>query len=808
MGCFYNSLLNQKQKITMRNIILVLTILMTNAYAYSSRGPHRSDAHIIGHVVSGGKHIPFVTISLRGTTIGTSTDETGHYKLINVPTGKYVIVASAIGYKSVDHEIEVLQNQTLEVNFSLEEDAIGLDEVVVTADRSEQRRSESSVIISTISPKTFTITQSVVLSDGLSYSPGLRVEKNCVNCGFNQLRMNGLEGPYSQILINSRPIFSGLAGVYGLELIPANMVERVEVIRGGGSALHGSNAIAGTVNLILKDPINNSYELALNSAAVGVGMSGTGGITPDNNASFNASVVSSDVKTGLAVYGFFRDKPQFDANGDGFSEISMMENTSIGARGFHRFGHRSKVSVDIFNIQEDRRGGDLFDKPLHQANVAEAVNHRITTGAVTYDQFFRESDVLSVFASAQRVNRGSYYGAAQSLVDYGTTNDITYVTGAQYSAKFKPTTLTVGIESQGGWLVDKKLGYPDYDNAIIVNDSIVSIPHTDNTTVTNQSIRNMGAFSQLEYKAGRFKTTLGARFDHYRVFDRENSESAVSGNVISPRVTMMYEIMHGLQGRISYARGYRAPQVFDEDLHILTSTARRVIHRNDPNLKQETSHSFMASLDYSHKIGSSHFNLLVEGFYTQLQNPFANEFGEPDENGIVIYTRVNAEEGATVSGVTLDLALIPSPSVTLRSGFTIQQSLFAEPQEFDQRRFFRSPNSYGYFTLGWDPETKLGASVTGTYTGSMLVPYFGPTLTNPEAGELRTSNPFLDLGMRLRYNLKVNGATFQLFGGVKNLLNSYQNDFDTGMDRDPGYLYGPTLPRTIYFGIRIGNRLR
>jgi outer membrane receptor for ferrienterochelin and colicins len=90
----------------------------------------------------------------------------------------------------------------------------------------------------------------VTLSEGLSFSPGLRIENDCQNCGFSQVRMNGMEGPYSQILINSHPIFSGLAGVYGLELIPTNMIERIEVVRGGGSALYGSNAIAGTINII------------------------------------------------------------------------------------------------------------------------------------------------------------------------------------------------------------------------------------------------------------------------------------------------------------------------------------------------------------------------------------------------------------------------------------------------------------------------------------------------------------------------------------------------------------------------------
>ena len=89
----------------------------------------------------------------------------------------------------------------------------------------------------------------------------------------------------------------------------------------------------------------------------------------------------------------------------------------------------------------------------------------------------------------------------------------------------------------------------------------------------------------------------------------------------------------------------------------------------------------------------------------------------------------------------------------------------------------------------------------------MLVPYFGLEIADPDAGELRESDPFFDLGAKFSYNIKLNGSTLQLIGGVKNILNSYQDDFDSGIDRDPAYIYGPGAPRTIYVGIKIGNML-
>ncbi|HCY00559.1 MAG TPA: TonB-dependent receptor, partial [Bacteroidales bacterium] len=190
----------------MRTLFLFsLSILLLFSPALAQK---KSDANLIGHVLNGSEHIPFANVVLKGTTIGTSTDETGHYRMINLPEGNFTVVATAIGYAPAEKEVTIVLGQTLELNFKMSEDAVGLDEVVVTGDRNELRRRESSVVVNTVTPKTFTMTQSVVLGEGLNYTPGLRMENNCQNCGFTQLRINGLEGPYSQILVNSRPIFS------------------------------------------------------------------------------------------------------------------------------------------------------------------------------------------------------------------------------------------------------------------------------------------------------------------------------------------------------------------------------------------------------------------------------------------------------------------------------------------------------------------------------------------------------------------------------------------------------------------------
>ncbi|HCE57454.1 MAG TPA: TonB-dependent receptor [Prolixibacteraceae bacterium] len=782
-------------------VLVLLCFIQNNISAIEPDKKPKTDAMLFGDVKDSEAHLPFATILLKGTTIGTATDVTGHFKMANLPVGKQVIQVSAVGYKTREIEVNLIARESVTILVQLDPDNIGLEQVVVSADRNEKSRRETATVVNTISAKLFNRTQNITLSEGLNFTPGLRMENNCQNCGFTQVRMNGLEGPYSQILVNSRPVFSGLAGVYGLELIPSNMIERVEVIRGGGSAMYGSNAIAGTINLITKDPVSDNFSVATGYGSVGAGT----GSDPaaDFTLNLNGSFVSDDYKTGLSVIGFTRKRENYDANGDGYSEISEIKNTTLGSRFYQRIASRGKLTVDYFNINESRRGGNKFELPMHETDVTESVTHGINSGAVNFDLLLRESDKLSVFFSGQGVNRQSYYGANQDLSAYGKTTDFTYSSGAQYIRRMErflisPATLTTGVEFNGGNLVDKKLGYYDPTNNI----------HYGNTLVADQLLSTQAGFLQSEWKLNKASVTIGARFDHYRVADKTKASNDVTGNVLSPRISLLYNIVPHLQFRAGFAKGFRAPQIFDEDLHIETSGSRQVIHENDPDLKQETSNSFSASLDFTQHFGKWQIQLLAEGFYTMLMNPFANEYGTPDENGTVIYTRVNAEDGATVKGLNFELNASPSSKLQLQSGFTVQNSQYEEPREFGETHFFRSPDSYGYIGMDYNILPLLKLSATGNYTGPMLVPYFGPAILNPEEGQLNKTPSFFDAGIKMAYQVKLNdGVKMEINAGVKNIFNSYQDDFDSGIDRDPAYMYGPLSPRTIYFGIKFGNLL-
>ncbi len=544
---------------------------------------------------------------------------------------------------------------------------------------------------------------------------------------------------------------------------------------------------------------------------------GSDGPASDYSINFNGSVVSEDHRSGASVYGFTREREMFDANDDEFSEISPLENVTFGGRAFHKFTYRDKLALDFFAIHEERNGGSDQDKPLHERRIAEALTHEMKVGAITYERFFRDYDLLTVYGSGQFLDRDSYYGANNSyssqgfydandpLKSYGFTEDRSYNVGTQYKALFSDNaSLVAGIENTGGFLKDNKLGYTDYDNMLISGDSVISVTHVPNTLVADQRSITTGVFAQYDIRLGRTKVSAGLRYDNYCVTDFANNNKETKGQILSPRLSLMFDATKNMQLRASYSQGYRAPQIFDEDLHIETSGSRQVSHEIAEDLSQETSHSVMASLDYHKMIGNVYVGFLAEGFYTKLIDAFVNEIGEANDAGEVIYTRTNAEGGATVQGINMELKVKPMKNFQLSSGFTLQSSLYEEAQDFDEKHFFRSPNTYGFFALDWDFHKGFCLSGSGNYTGEMLVPYFG---TQNPSGELRSSDAFLDLGAKLSYKYKLNGASVEFSAGMKNILNSYQSDFDTGIDRDPAYIYGPLNPRTIFFGIKFGNIL-
>lgn len=737
-----------------------------------------SDANISGHTVdkNTGDHIGYINISLKGTTIGTSTDATGHFFLKNMPLGQYTIVASSVGYKTIEQPVKLVRGKTVEINFVMEEDAIMLDNVVVSANRNETTRREASNIVNVLSHKLFENTNAVCLAQGLNFQPGLRVENNCQNCGFQQVRINGLEGPYSQILIDSRPIFSALAGVYGIEQIPTNMIDRVEVVRGGGSALFGSNAIAGTINIITKEPLNSS--LTLNNTSMLLG-----GNKSDINTNVNATLVSDDYKAGVSIFGSTRQRQAWDANGDGFTEIGQLEGRNIGFRSYFKTSNQSKLTIEYHNLGEFRRGGNKLDKPAHEADITEQTEHNINSGGLKWEIFSPGyKHRYSVYSSAQKTDRKSYYGTHKDPNAYGKTDDLAFVGGMQYAYEMKklvfmPAQFTVGSEFSYNKLEDIQLAY-DRD--------------------INQTVNIFSIFAQNEWKTKKLNLLFGLRFDKHNLIEKP---------IYSPRLNIRYNPYEWINLRAGYASGFRAPQAFDEDLHITAVGGEVHLIKLDPNLKPEHSDSYSLSADFYKNFGKVQTNLLIEAFYTDIDNVFyLNEIGT-DANGNTILMRKNGS-GAVVKGVNIEVKVVPSVKTNIQAGFTIQQSRYKEAQTWSTstqltptRQMFRSPDNYGYLTCSYLPVKRLTISLNGTYTGSMYVQHFG--VNADDDTEVKTPE-FYDLGTKVAYDFQLTASTkLQLNVGIQNIFNSFQKDFDKGITRDAGYIYGPSLPRSYYVGMKL-----
>ena len=833
-----------KKKRTVRKQFFKLMFALCATFALSipigmraeNEVKEKTDANIRGSVIDSKTQQPLshASVLVVGMVITTTTDAEGHYALNNLPLGKVKIEVRSAGYRTLRQEVTTERNYTNEKNFELTPDEIALDEVVVSANRSLTLRRESPVIVNVLDTKLFESTHSTTLAQGLNFQPGVRTEDNCTNCGFSQVRINGLDGHYSQILVDSRPVFTALQGVYGLEQIPANMVQRVEIVRGGGSALFGASAIGGTINIITKEPSENSAELAHTITGA------TNGSTAfDNNTTGNVSVVTTNGRAGFYLYAQSRHRSAYDRDGDGYTDLPTLDNKTLGLSTFLRLTDYSKVTLKYHGLKEFRRGGNNLFLPPHEANIAEQIEHTINGGSLAYDLFNPNGKGhFSAYASFQNVDRKSYYGGLGELASaaegqkalneayklglsldmseedaaklpddqqeilanaqaydkaqraYNVTHNINYIAGAQYVHNFDrllfmPADLTVGAEYSFDRIKDRSLGY---------------------NSLLEQRVRISSAFVQNEWKNTHWGLLLGGRLDKHNL---------ISHLIFSPRVNLRYNPTPNTNFRLTYAGGFRAPQAFDEDLHTKISDGDRVKIALAKDLKEERSHSFSASADLYKSFGTVQTNLLIEGFYTRLNNMFATRKLADDVviDGARVEERYNSN-GATVFGLNLEGKVSLSSLAQLQAGFTWQNSRYRNAEEWDDdaadefkttKRLLRTPDTYGYFTLNVRPMIDFNVSLSGVYTGRMFVGH-------PKGGSERTKDfsiiertpSFLTLNLKLAYDFYLyNQVKLQASAGVQNLLDAYQKDLDKGPTRASDYVYGPTQPRSLFLGVKI-----
>ncbi len=747
-----------------------------------------SHGHIHGHVTdaSTGAPLSYMNIEIQGTTIGTVSDKSGHYELFNTPTGNVTIVLQNIGFKTITETVQLEDEEVLEIDFQLEIEDIPLDEVVVSANSNATAKVEAPSIVEVMDIRLMECTHSSCVAQGLSFQPGVRVESSCQNCGTPEVRINGLDGHYTQILMDSKPVFSSLMGTDVLDLYPAAMISRVEVIRGGGSALYGASAVGGIVNIITKDAVYNSAQVS--HSMTFVGMDGT----PENNTTMNASVVSSDKKMGMFVFGQLKKFDGFDYNDDGCSDLPMRDNKLLGFRSYYKTGNYSKLELQYQGGESMKRGGNLLDAQPHEANITEMQQDKLNGGSINFMIYSPDSkNKFCVFSSLQHLKRGSYDGGIgegsdeeleDALLGYGSTKDLNWIIGTQYVRQidrfiFMPSTLTAGVEFNRDDMEDMS---------------------SDFRREFSQKVNIGSAYLQNEWHTRRVGVLVGGRFDKHSLMDKL---------IFSPRANLRFNPSSHVVLRANFGAGFRAPQAYDEDMHVSVVDGDRLVTRLADGLKEERSYSYSLSCDWTRNIGRVNFDLLVEGFYTKLDDVFAKRYlEEKDAFGNDVLERYNAY-GADVYGLNLEGALVPSDRLRLDLGYTLQRSQYGEPVLWDEeapaeKKMLRTPDSYAYFVLSFTPVKAFRLSFSGNYTGKMLVGHVASSGTDSPV--LKETPRFMTLNAKASYDFSLSKETsLQLFVGMQNMTDSYQSDLDKGYDRDSEYIYGPTLPRSFFCGLKL-----
>lgn len=712
-----------------------------------------------------GSGVSGVEIVVPQKSLTVKTSHSGYYKVVVTGKGALHIEAYKSGYLPASTDMFKLGSGSILTIPKLVLQKSPLEEVVVTGTATPKLYRETPVKTAVASKLEIEKKGAVSLADSLEIMTGVRVEDNCQNCNFTQVRINGMEGKYSQILVNGLPVVSALAGVYLLEQVPANMIDKLEVVKGGGSALYGGNAVAGVVNVITKEPQKSGSRFSLMQEAI----SGA----PNSVLNFNTDYVSKNLNTAATFYTNYQRRQAMDYDDDDFSDLGELTNLSIGSKFNHYFNTiNGKLKASFNVIIEDRRGGNKLDQPEHFADIAESIRTRRADLGIGWEQTLDTASTLKFEGSFSYTKRNSYYGAEQDPNAYGsTTNPVFYGTLVYTNMQDHRHGIVAGVSFRSDSIKDLA---PAYNRVI------------------DETYTDLGLFIQDEIELIHDKASLlvGVRGDKH---------SEVEKMIFSPRASLLYNGLKNLTVRATYSTGFRAPQVFDEDLHITQVGGEGQLIVNREGLNEEKSSSFTIGFDYGKSSVNRLYQFSLNGFYNRLNGAFALEEIEPQPNARV-FERFNSE-GASVYGIEVEAGYKAAGKFEFFTGWTFQTSRLDEPEpDFNSKKMFRSPDVYGSarldITLG-----KLGNLRTEmSYTGSMKVPHFAGYI---DEDRLEESPSFTVFNLSFSKTLgKSNRRAITLTGSVYNIFDRYQKDLDKGVYRDAGYIYGPRLPRTFRLGLR------
>ena len=732
---------------------------------------------IVGGITDGTSVIPFANVVLKGTTYGVSANENGEFTLESIPFGTYQLQVSSIGFVAFSQKIN-LNSDKLELgNLEMAPSVLGLDEVVVTGTMKETFVSASPIKIDVVTSKFLEQTTTPTnLVEAINLVNGVEEVVGCGVCFTNSISINGLPGPYTAILVDGSPLYGNLASVYGLNSIPASMIERMEVIKGPNSTLYGSEAVAGVINIITKHPKDQPL--------VDVNVMGTthgevfGDIAISNQIGKKLHVSNG---VSVAYINIFNDD-----NNDLFGDFVSMDRVSVFSKWQLERKENRRFSLMAKYYYEDRRNGveDFLENRAYRSIrgndsiYGESIyTHRAEVFG-TYDLPISEKFWIDYSFSYHDQNSvyGSDFYIAQQYI--GFANFI-------WNRKIRNHDLLVGLTGRYQWYDDN------------------SVATSDSTLGFTKAQIIPGLFVQNDWEAVKEKLSLlgGVRLDYYQAH----------GPIVSPRLSLKYNPGKWTTIRGNFGTGFKIVNLFTED-HAFISGQREVVIVDE--LKPEQ--SFNGSVNFNHifTLGNSQGSIDVDGFYTHFTNKIIPDYAQ---EGQIIYE--NTGGFASTWGVSASVNHEFKFPLRSKVGITFQRATETEPDELGVMQttpiLFASEWSGTFSFVYTLRKLKVDFAYSANITGSMQLPEIydldasGEPLSTPRP---MRSKPFYLDNLQITKNIaKIN---LKVYVGLENIMGYRQpisplsgtNDPDYAVGFSPqfdtSYAYAPLHGREVYAGVR------
>lgn len=735
----------------MKNLIIVAGLLLCNLLnAQNVKGTVSSDGITFGNVV--------VTLDKLKKT---KTDTDGNYVFENVGVGNHEISVVFESFQSQKKKIAIKDTTGIVVNFDLipqKQKQNELDEVVVTGTLKPVSRLESAVPVEVYKPSFFKKNPTANIFEALQNVNGVRPQLNCNVCNTGDIHINGLEGPYTLVLIDGMPIVSGLSTVYGLSGIPNSLLERIEVVKGPASSLYGSEAVGGLINIITKNP-KNAPSFAIDGFSTSWGEANLD-LGWKANLGKNVSVL-----TGVNYFNY--SKP-IDNNDDNFTDVTLQDRISVFQK--WNFNRKSKKLFSMAGryFYEDRWGGEMQWRKKHRGG-SEVYGESIYTSRYeilgAYELPVKEKMLLSF----------SYTDHDQNSV-YGNI---------PYLAKQK-----IGF-GQLTW--DKKINNHDF----LLGTAIRYQLYDDNTpaTVKKDETWIPSLFAQDEIKlAEKHSVLLGARYDY------NNNH----GNIFTPRLAYKWKKNDNTIFRFNAGTGFRVVNLFTEE-HAALTGSREVIVLED--LKPERSYN--ANLNFLKKFylnDGSFIGWETTAWYTYFTNSIIPDY-DNDPNQIIYK---NLDGFAVTQGISTNIDMVFTNGLKFILGATFMD---VNKTENDVKtRQILTERFTGTWSVSYRiPKFYLDIDYTGNVYGPMRLPHLG------ENDPRKKYSPVWSIqNIQFTFNKLKN---CEVYFGVKNLLNwtpnkgnpfiiagaddPFDEDVQPGeLSFDPGYVYGPNQGIRSFLGVR------